>query len=101
MKLDSPFDLIITIMNLEKNTESKSHLKAVAQALFVAFLWSTSWVLIKIGIRENLPPVTFAGLRYTLAFFCLMPLILLNQNHRMELRTISSFNFVQLTLLGV
>ena len=89
------------MINLEKNTESKSHLKAVAQALFVAFLWSTSWVLIKIGIRENLPPVTFAGLRYTLAFFCLMPLLLLNQNHRMELRTISSFNFVQLTLLGV
>ena len=89
------------MMNPGKNTESKSHLKAVGQGLFVAFLWSTSWVLIKIGIRENLPPVTFAGLRYTLAFFCLMPLILLNQNHRMELRNISSFNFVQLTLLGV
>jgi len=89
------------MMNLEKNTESKSHLKAVGQALFVAFLWSTSWVLIKIGIRENLPPVTFAGLRYTLAFFCLMPLILLNKNHLMELRNISSFNFVQLTILGV
>ena len=88
-------------MNLEKTAASKSHLKAVGQALFVAFLWSTSWVLIKMGIRENLPPVTYAGLRYTLAFFCLMPLILLNRNHRMELRTISSFNFVQLALLGV
>ena len=56
------------MMNLEKNTESKSHLKAVGQALFVAFLWSTSWVLIKIGIRENLPPVTFAGPLHTCVF---------------------------------
>jgi drug/metabolite transporter (DMT)-like permease len=89
------------MMSLEKNTESNSHLKAVSQALFVTFLWSTSWVLIKIGIKENLPPVTFAGLRYTLAFFCLMPLILLNKKYRMELRKISSFNLVHLTILGV
>ena len=36
------------------------------QALFVTFLWSTSWVLIKLGL-EDLPPLTFAGLRYTSA----------------------------------
>src|SRR5687768_16992670 len=86
---------------MEKLDESKRHIKAVGQALFVAFLWSTSRVLIKIGIRENLPPATFAGLRYTLAFFCLMALILLNTNHLIELRNISSFNCVQLTVLGV
>lgn len=37
------------------------------QALFVTFLWSTSWVLIKIGLSDDLPPLTFAGLRYSLA----------------------------------
>lgn len=42
------------------------------QALFVAFLWSTSWVLIKIGLASNIPALTFAGLRYTLALTVLL-----------------------------
>jgi drug/metabolite transporter (DMT)-like permease len=46
--------------------------KAVLQALLVTFLWSTSWVLIKIGL-EGIPALTFAGLRYSLAFLCLVP----------------------------
>jgi drug/metabolite transporter (DMT)-like permease len=48
------------------------HVRAVLQALFVTFLWSTSWVLIKFGL-EDIPPVTFAGLRYFLAFLALIP----------------------------
>jgi drug/metabolite transporter (DMT)-like permease len=49
-----------------------SHTRAVLQALLVTFLWSTSWVLIKVGL-EDIPPVTFAGLRYFLAFLALVP----------------------------
>lgn len=52
------------------------HARAVFLALFVTFLWSTSWVLIKVGLRD-LPALTFAGLRYTLAFLCLLPFALL------------------------
>ena len=48
---------------------------ALAQALLVTFLWSTSWVLIKIGVQDLvLPPLTFAGLRYVLAALLLLPL---------------------------
>lgn len=50
------------------------HLRAVLQALFVTFLWSTSWVLIKLGLEE-IPALTFAGLRYGLAFALLLPLL--------------------------
>jgi drug/metabolite transporter (DMT)-like permease len=50
------------------------HVTAVLQAFFVTFLWSTSWVLIKIGLEE-IPALTFAGLRYSLAFLCLMPFV--------------------------
>jgi len=50
------------------------HLKAVLQATLVTFLWSTSWVLIKIALAE-VPPLTFAGLRYTFAFLILLPLL--------------------------
>jgi drug/metabolite transporter (DMT)-like permease len=47
-------------------------LRAVLQALLVTFLWSTSWVLIKIGLKD-IPALTFVGLRYSLAFLCLLP----------------------------
>ncbi|MDL1890548.1 DMT family transporter, partial [Nitrospirales bacterium NOB] len=50
-----------------------SHMRAVLQALFVTLLWSSSWVLIKQGLKD-IPALTFAGLRYTLAFLCLLPL---------------------------
>ena len=43
-----------------------AHTRAVLQALLVTFLWSTSWVLIKFGLT-GIPPLTFAGLRYSLA----------------------------------
>lgn len=76
-------------------------LKAIVQALFVTFLWSTSWVLIKIGLWADLPPLTFAGLRYTLAFLCLLPFILINANHRHAVRALPRHVWRQLALLGV
>lgn len=51
------------------------HTTAVLQALLVTFLWSTSWVLIKFGLAD-IPPLTFAGLRYSLAWLFLLPLFL-------------------------
>lgn len=76
-----------------------SHYKAVFQALFVTFLWSTSWVLIKIGLEE-IPALTFAGLRYALAFLILLPLAF----HRGELQKIPSLSrsdWAWLALLGL
>jgi drug/metabolite transporter (DMT)-like permease len=50
---------------------------ALALALLVTFLWSTSWVLIKLGLEQyELPPLSFAGLRYVLAALLLLPLAL-------------------------
>ena len=48
------------------------HTTAVLQALFVTFLWSTSVILVKIGL-EDIPALTFAGMRYFLAFLVLLP----------------------------
>jgi drug/metabolite transporter (DMT)-like permease len=55
--------------------QERPHLTAVLQALLVTFIWSMSWVLIKIGL-EDVPPLTFAGLRYFLGFLFLLPLFL-------------------------
>ena len=51
-------------------------LSALLTAVFVTFLWSTSWVLIKVGLAASLPPLPFAGLRYGLAALCLAPFAL-------------------------
>lgn len=76
-----------------------SHRRAVLQALFVTFLWSTSWVLIKIGL-EDIPPLIFAGLRYLLAFLILLPFSLRGR-YRGAWRSISPGLWGRLLLLGL
>ncbi len=71
---------------------------AILQALFVTFLWSTSWVLIKIGLQD-IPALTFAGLRYILAFFCLLPL-LLRSSSLVSLRRLNRRRWLELVALG-
>jgi drug/metabolite transporter (DMT)-like permease/shikimate kinase len=57
--------------------DGRSHHVALAQALLVTFLWSTSWVLIKVGLNDlELRPLSFAGMRYVLAAALLLPLAL-------------------------
>lgn len=76
-----------------------AHTRAVLQALFVTFLWSTSWVLIKIGL-EDIPALTFAGLRYMLAFLCLLPFAL-RSGRLKSLRGVSRQGWLRLALLGL
>jgi len=65
----------------------------------VTFLWATSWVLIKIGLREA-PPLPFAGLRYTLAFVLLLPWVL-RRHQRLELRRLNRRGWLELGVLGL
>jgi drug/metabolite transporter (DMT)-like permease len=76
------------------------HLKAVLQALLVTFLWSTSWVLIKVGLDE-IPALTFAGLRYTLAAACLAPFALASARVRRELQALSAADWRRLLALAL
>jgi drug/metabolite transporter (DMT)-like permease len=77
------------------------HLNAVGQAVFVTVLWASSWILIKLGLRASLPALTFAGLRYLLAFLCLLPFVLLNPAHRAAIRSFTRRDWGQLALLGL
>jgi len=74
-------------------------LVAVLQALLVTLLWSLSWVLIKIGLVD-IPPLTFAGLRYVLAFLCLLP-IAWRRGEIVNLRRISPAGWGMLVVLGL
>ena len=77
----------------------KQHTIAVLQALFVVFLWATSFVFVKIGLQD-IPPVTFAGLRYFLAFICLLLVLLFNRS-RIELKELPRGVWTRCILLGV
>lgn len=66
-------------------------------ALFVTLLWSSSWILIKLTIDE-IPPLTFAGLRYFLAFVVLVPGLIARRD---VIRGLTKREWGFLLLLGV
>lgn len=76
-----------------------AHTRAVLAALFVTVLWSSSYVLIKIGLQD-IPPLTFAGLRYGLATLVLLPIVLRQGAHR-EVAALSRRDLGILVVLGV
>jgi drug/metabolite transporter (DMT)-like permease len=80
---------------------TSSRIKAIFLALLVTLLWSTSWVLIKLGLKDDLPAITTAGLRYTIAFLCLLPFVLLDPKQRVKLRAISRRTWLSLAILGL
>jgi drug/metabolite transporter (DMT)-like permease len=86
------------VMHLHAS-DGSSHRRAVLQALLVTFLWSTSWIVIKLGLKD-IPALTFAGLRYSLAFIFLLPFALLSPQ-RAQLRGLSGKDWLRLVALGV
>jgi len=77
----------------------KPRLISILQAIFVVFLWATSWVLIKTGLNE-IPPLTFAGLRYFLAFILLFLFLLFSDDKR-EISELPRQTWLQLLFLGL
>jgi drug/metabolite transporter (DMT)-like permease len=82
-------------------TTPSSRITAILQAVFVTILWASSWVLIKLGLRNNIPAITFAGLRYGLAWLCLIPFILFKREGRSALRQLSRTDWLRLGALGL
>ena len=65
----------------------------------MTFLWSTSFIIIKWGLVE-IPPITFAGLRYILAFFCFIPFVL-RKKYILEIKQLKPVQWKKLTFLGL
>ena len=76
-----------------------SNLRALLLAVLVTFLWSTSFIIIKWGLAE-IPPITFAGLRYVLAFICLSPFVFRKKNIS-EFKKLNNKIISKLVLLGL
>jgi drug/metabolite transporter (DMT)-like permease len=77
--------------------DAPSHRRAVLEALLVTFLWSTSWILMRFGLRE-IPALAFAGLRYATAWLVLLPWL---WRARREVRALSRSDWGRLVALGV
>lgn len=76
-----------------------TRLRAVLLALFVVFLWATSWIFIKIGLQD-IPPLTFAGIRYLIAFLCLLVFLQFTP-HISGMRSLTFHRWMRLIVLGV
>lgn len=79
-------------------SKSPSNLTSILLAMLVTLLWSTSFVIIKIGLAE-IPPLTFAGLRYTIAFICLLPFAFTKTNSSV-IKNLEKKDWLKLILLG-
>lgn len=76
------------------------HLRAILQALLVTFIWSLSWVLIKIGLAE-IPALVFAGLRYSMAAVVLLILAFFRPEVAHDIRQLDKSDWPGLILLGL
>jgi len=76
---------------------SRDHLVALLEAFFVTFLWSSSYVLVKVGLTE-MSPLSLVALRYVVASLILLPLAL-RKGEGEFLR--DSGNVVKMAVLGL
>jgi len=81
------------------NLASK-HFFSVFLAFFVTILWSSSWPIIKFGMKE-MPPLIFAGLRYVIASFILLVFVLLRPKYRKELKNLTKRWWLRLISYGL
>jgi drug/metabolite transporter (DMT)-like permease len=76
-----------------------SRINAIIIATVVTTIWATSWVFIKIGL-EQIPALTFAGLRYTLASLVLIP-FLFSKKIKPQIKKLNKRDWLKLILLGL
>jgi drug/metabolite transporter (DMT)-like permease len=76
-----------------------SRVKAILLNLLVVVIWSSSWILIKIGLRD-IPALTFAGLRYFMAFLVLLP-FLAQRQIRHQVKDFTKSDWKLIILMGV
>ncbi len=86
-------------LNILKTMKNK-HSFTVLQAFFVTILWSSSWPIIKFGLKE-MPPLIFAGMRYVIASFLLLVYVLFQPKYRKEVRSLTKRWWLRLILYGL
>ncbi|HYP53350.1 MAG TPA: EamA family transporter [Pyrinomonadaceae bacterium] len=65
------------LLRAERRKAAESRSTWLPSAVFVVLclIWGSTWMFIKIGL-EDLPPLSFAGIRFVIAFLILLALVL-------------------------
>jgi drug/metabolite transporter (DMT)-like permease len=83
---------------MDKITINKKRRRlALLEALFVTIIWSSTFVIVKLGL-ESLGPLTIAGLRYLIGSLVLLPFLFLK---RSKTGPISKNLWLRLVLIGI
>jgi drug/metabolite transporter (DMT)-like permease len=76
-----------------------TRIQAILLTVLVTIIWSTSWVLIKVGLAD-IPALTLAGLRYMLASLLFFPL-LFKKSIRDQIKSLTKKDWLGLIVLGI
>ena len=85
---------------IELEATTKKHYRAAGEAVFVTILWASSWVIIKFGLEE-IPPLTFSGLRYIIAAFILLAIVQAKEEYRASMWSQEKRWWATMALYGV
>ena len=94
-------------MNLKNETiREQKNFVAILQALFVTFLWSSSYIFIRLGLKSQIPPIFFVGSRYLVGSLILLVIWLIRdvktrQNYRKRLVVISRHQLLALLIMSL
>jgi drug/metabolite transporter (DMT)-like permease len=80
--------------------QQPSRLAATIQAVVVVFVWATSWIFVNHNL-DDIPALSFAGLRYGLAFVCLLALLLGRPASRSSVVALPRRSWLRLGTLGL
>jgi drug/metabolite transporter (DMT)-like permease len=86
--------------SLPRKRIDRTHWFAVATAFFVTILWSSSFIIIKFGLLE-IPPLIFAGLRYSIASLILLMAAIGMSSSRNEIKQLSKNWWTKLIIYGL
>ena len=79
----------------------RERLSGVVSALVVTFLWSSSYILVKVGLNQlNISPLTLVTVRYTISSLCLLLLVFIKGFDIQSLNRNSLLNFAVLGITG-
>lgn len=73
---------------------------SLSTALFVTLLWSSSFIIIKFGLAD-IPPLTFASLRYFTASLLLLSLLSFQQKEREYYRLLTKKDILIIVCYGI
>jgi drug/metabolite transporter (DMT)-like permease len=77
--------------------EKRGRIIAIGESFLVTLIWSSSFVIVKIGL-ESLGPLTIAGLRYFLGAIILLPFLI---KRKPLIGSISKNQWLHLILIGI